>query len=203
MKKTPCPASDSHKRGFTLAETLVVIAIVSVVGLALSTMITYFYKSNAFLLEQTAANDSAQRGLTRAFESLREASYGEDGSYPILQAATSSITFYSDIDTDTPVEKVRLYLSNGTFYRGVTNAAGNPPTYTGQAETVSTIATNVKNAPATPLFRYIDSAGTELSGVVNLSDIAAVRIHLEVDLNPARAPNILILEQTATIRNLR
>lgn len=190
-------------RGFTLAETLVVIAIVSVVGLALSTMIAYFYKSNAFLLEQTAANDSAQRGLTRAFESLREASYGEDGSYPILQVATSSVTFYSDIDTDTPVEKVRLYLSNGSLYRGVTNTAGNPPTYAGQTETISIIATYVKNAPTTPLFRYFDSAGTELTGAVNLSDIVAVRTRLEVDLNPARAPNILILEQTATIRNLR
>jgi len=191
------------KRGFTLIETIVVVAILAVVGVGLLTMIAYFYRSNAYVLEQTSALDSAHRGINESFSSLREASYGEDGSYPIASAATSSVTFYSDIDSDAPVEKVRLYLSNGTFYQGVTDAAGSPPSYSGQPEKTYTIATWIRNPGTVPIFRYYNAAGTELTGSVSLADVASVRMHLDVDLNPLRAPNILTLEQSATLRNLR
>lgn len=189
-------------KGFTLAETLVVTAILGTVALALTSMIWFFYRSNAYLLEQTSAVDSANRGLNIAYKDIREASYGEDGSFPIASAATSTMTFYSDVDKDGPVEKVRLYTSNGTFYRGVTNASGSPPAYGGQ-ETVTTIATWVKNATSTPIIRYYDAAGGELTGTIAISSVRSVRIRLDVDLNPQRAPNVLTLERTATLRNLR
>ncbi len=190
-------------RGFTLAETVVVISLTSLVGIGLLSMITYFYRSNAFLLEATTAVDSASRGLTEALTSLREASYGEDGSYPVAAAATSSITFYGDMDRDASVERVRLYLSGGVFYRGVTEAVGNPPSYGGQAEASSVIATYVKNATSTPVFRYYDDDGIQLTGAIDLSRVRSIRTRLDVDINPLRAPNILILEGAATLRNLR
>lgn len=193
----------SPRTGFTLVETLVVVALSSVVGLALMGMIVYFYKSNAYLLEATSAVDSATRGIDRSLESVREASYGEDGAYPISAAATSSMTFFSDTDSDASVERVRLYVTNGTFYRGVTNAAGNPPSYAGQVESSSIIATYVKNATSTPIFRYYDADGTELTGTIDIGEVRSVRAHLDVDINPLRAPNIFSLERTATLRNLR
>ena len=189
--------------GFSLAETLVVIAILGTVGITLSGMIAYFYRSNTYLLEQTTAVDSANRGLDIAYNSVREASYGEDGSYPVAQAATSSVTFYSDVDKDGPVEKVRLYISGDTLYRGVTNAGGNPPTYTGQTETATTISTSVKNATSTPLFRFYNASGVELTGTIDIAEVRSVRTRIDVDLNPSRAPNIVTLERTATLRNLR
>lgn len=190
-------------KAFTIAETLVVIAILGTAGITLSNMIAYFYRSNTYLLEQTSAVDSANRGLDRAYTSVREASYGEDGSYPLVSAATSTITFYSDVDSDGPVEKIRLYLSGDTLYRGVTNAGGNPPTYAGQTETVSTISTSVKNATSTPLFRYYNTSGVELTGTIDIAEVRSVRTRIDVDLNPSRAPNIVTLERTATLRNLR
>ncbi|HEX8591654.1 MAG TPA: type II secretion system protein, partial [Candidatus Paceibacterota bacterium] len=98
----------------TLVEMLVVIAIVSSAGIALSSAIQYFYKSNAFLLEQNAALDNARRGIREAVVAIREASYGDDGSYPIASAATSSLTFYSDFDRDDSVEKEQYVLQGGT-----------------------------------------------------------------------------------------
>lgn len=190
-------------KGFTLTETLVTTAILGVVGIALSSLIMFFYRSNAYLLEQTSAVDSATRGITTAHRDLREASYGEDGAYPITSAASTTITFFSDVDGDGPVEKVRLYLSGGTLYRAVTNAAGNPPSYSGQSEVVNTLATAVVNTDALPLLRYYNSAGAELTGTIDLAAIRSVRIQLRTDLNPQRAPNVVLLERTATLRNLR
>lgn len=190
-------------RAFTLIETIVVTSLTTLVGLGLLAMIAFFYRSNAFLLEATGAVDSASRGLNEALTSLREASYAEDGTYPLASAATSSITFYGDMDRDASVERVRLYLANGTLYRGVTDAAGNPPSYTGQTETNTIIATYVKNANSTPLFRYFNDDGVELTGTINPRNVRSVRTRLDVDINPQRAPNILILEGAATLRNLR
>lgn len=197
------PPSRNSFQGFTLIEMLVVIAIVSVAGVALSGLIAYFYRANGYVLQETSAVDSAHKGLDTAFEDLREASYGDDGSYPLTTAATSTVTFYSDVDGDGSVEKVRLYLTKGTFYRGVTNAAGNPPSYSGQLESINTIATYVSNATSTPIFRYYDANGTELAAPADVSKVGSIATTLQVDLNPNRAPNIFTLTARATLRNLR
>lgn len=193
--------SHNTHRGFTLAETVVVIAIVSVVSLAVMNLITFFYKSNAYVFQQTAALDSAHRGISQSFKNIREASYGDDGAFPIGLAATSSITFYADVDNDGPIERVRVYLQGATLYRGITNSTGSPPSYTGQTETLSTIATTVVNATSTPIFRYYDAAGVELTAPINVSDIASISTELSVDLNPSRAPDIFTLRESATLRN--
>ncbi len=193
----------SNARGFTLVETMVVVTIITLVGVALTSLITYFYRTNTYVLQQTGAIDSAQRGLDMSFKNLREASYGDDGSYPIETAATSSIVFYSDIDPDGPVEQVRIYLYKGTLYRVVTNSAGSPPSYDGQPQSTTTIATSVVNATSTPIFRYYNSSGTELSAPADASQVATVQTELRVDLNPTRAPDIFTLKANATIRNLR
>lgn len=187
--------------GFTLAETLVVIAIVSVVGVAVSSMITFFYRSNAYVFQQTASLDSGRRGLNYSFRNLREASYGDDGSFPISNAATSTVTFYADVNNDGSIERVRVYLAGNTLYREETTSTGNPSTYVGQTGKVSTIATYVVNGTSTPLFRYYNSAGTELTPPLDVSEISSVATEVSVDLNPARAPDIFTLRASATIRN--
>ena len=195
--------SRSGTRGFTLAETITVVAIVGLVGVALTTLIAYFYRTNAYVFQQTSAVDSAQRGLQYAFKNLREASYGDDGSYPLQSAATSSIVFFSDVDNDGPVERVRIYVLNGTLYRVVTNSAGSPPSYTGQAAATTTIATSVTNATSTPIFKYYDANGAQLTAPADTSKVASVQTELQVDLNPTRAPDIFVLRASTTLRNLR
>lgn len=195
----------SHSlKGFTLVEMLVVIFITGVMGIALNTMITNFYKTNAYLLEQTKATDIAHRGLSTSFIDLREASYGDDGSYPIQSVSTSSITFFSDVDNDGVVEKIRLYLVNGTFYRGVTESTSTPPTYVGQKESTTTIANYVRNGTSTPIFKYYDANGVLLaSSTIPIASIASISTLLMIDINPFRAPDILTLQETATLRNIR
>lgn len=191
-------------RGFTLVEAIVVVAITIVVGGSLLSIIRNFYRGNTYVFEATASVDSARRGLATTLSALREAAYAEDGSYPITAAATSSITFYSDIDTDGGIERVRVYVINGTLYRVVTNAVGSPPSYAGQPPATTTIATYVRNSTSTPLFKYYDSSGVQLSTTSPaLSQIASVAATIMVDLNPNRAPNVLTLTGSATLRNLR
>lgn len=189
------------KRGFTLAEMLVVIAMTGIIGLAMQYAIQYFYRANAYVLQGTAAINSARSGVTETTSNLREATYGDDGSYPVSNADVTSITYYSDVDKDGGVERVRTYLIGQTLYRTVTNAGGNPPSYTGQTPATTTLATYVSNG-ATPIFRYYDNAGVELTGTINLANISSIGMTLMVDINPLRAPDIYTLTQSATLRNV-
>lgn len=193
----------SNQRGFTLIEMLVVIAVLAVVGVAVSGMIAYIYKTNTFLFQQSSATDNARRGIEYALENIREASYGADGAYPIANAATSTVTFYADVDNDGTVEKIRYYLSNGTLYRGVTNPAGSPPSYTGQTEAATIVASYVQNGTSTPIFNYYDDTGAQLATPADVSKVASVSVVIGVDVDVRRAPVTFTLIGSATIRNLR
>lgn len=191
-------------RGFTLTEVVVVVALTALVGGAILSAIVYIYRNHAYIFEAAVSVESARRGLSSTLEHIREASYADDGNYPLGSIATSSITFYSDIDEDGGIERVRIYLLGETLYRVVTNAGGNPPSYTGQTPATSTLATYMRNTSATPIFRYYDDGGTEISLVSpDVADVKSVGITILTDLNPNRAPNVLTLTGTATLRNLR
>lgn len=191
-----------HHRAFTLVETIVVVGLTAFVMVVLGQLIRYFYVTNTYVLEQTKAVDSARRSIENAMSNLREASYGADGSYPVASAATSSITFYADIAGDSAVEKVRYYLAGTTLYRGVTEPANNPPSYVGQPEATTLVVDNIRNGATTPLFRYFDADGNELSDPINVSEIASVQTTVLTDVNPERAPNVYTLSGSATLRNI-
>ncbi|MDB4992488.1 MAG: Type pilus pilin [Parcubacteria group bacterium] len=188
----------------TIIELLVTISILVVVMGALMMLIQSFYKNNSYLVEETAALASARSGVGNAIVALREASYGDDGSYPIAAAATSTVTLYADLNANGSVERVTYTLQNGTLYRTSANSSGNPPVYPAAAQSTTTIATNVRNTNATPMFTYFDSTGTQLSTTSPaIAAISSVKVQVLVDLNPTRAPNVFTLTETATIRNLR
>jgi type II secretory pathway pseudopilin PulG len=193
-----------HARGFTVIETLVVITISTTAIVALSTIIVSFYRNNAYLLESTQALNSAHQGITEVVRAARQASYGDDGSYPVASAGTSTLTLYSNADNDTFVEKITYSLINGVLYRATVNSAGVPPVYTGQPISTTTVATFVTNSSSTPLFTYFDSSGNQLSSTSTpLASIASIQVLMLVDINPYRAPNVFTLSESATLRNLR
>ncbi len=191
-------------RGFTLMETLMVVATLTLVSGGITYAIVNVYRNNAYIFEATAAVESARRGLATSLEHIREASYADDGNYPLGTIASTSITFYSDIDEDGGIERVRIYALNGTLYRVTTNAGGNPPSYTGQTPATSTIATYLRNTSTDDIFVYYDNTGTQLPATsASIADVRSVAVTIMTDLNPDRAPNILTLTGSATLRNLR
>lgn len=188
--------------GFTLVETIVVIGLTGFVMVVLAFLIQYFYKMNAYTLEQTQAVNSARASIVHTVSDLREATYGVDGSFPIQSAATSSVTFFAQVGTST-IDKVHYFISGSVLYRGTTAPGGSPLSYAGQPEVTSLVIDNIRNGTSTPLFTYYDANGAALSAPVNVAKIASVRIEVLTDVNPTRAPNVYTMIGAATIRNLR
>ncbi|MFZ1075633.1 MAG: hypothetical protein WAN50_04645 [Minisyncoccia bacterium] len=190
-------------RGMTLIETVVTVALTLIIFLALGSMIIYFYRTNAYTLQQSTAVGQARRGVEDAMRYLRQSSYGSDGSYPIEVAATSSITFYTNTDSDSAIERVTYLLLNGVLYRTIQNPSGNPLSYVGASTATSTVAVSVVNGTSTPVFRYFDNTGSELAQPVNVSRVASVRTTVIIDVDVNRAPVAFTLSGGATLRNLR
>lgn len=190
-------------RGLTLVETVVTVGIVAVITVAIAQSVILFYKANRVAFEESYQIRSAERGLQVLIRDLREATYGDDGAYPLSSIASSSITFYADVDRTNPIEKVTYTLTGKLLQRTVRSSTGNPPTYTGAVAT-STVSEFVRNFDDNQsLFRYFDAAGAEVTSSADIASIVSVSVNLIVDITPIHAPGEFTLKSGATLRNLR
>jgi len=208
MSKIKSQTPKVSSPGLTLIETVVVIGIfILVVGAVLS-FVFYFYKTQRFSLESSGAIDEARRGLDQMVFEIRQAQESEAGNYTLEQAADNVLIFYSDIDADGRVERVRYFLDNSDFKKGVIEPYGDPVSYPSANETVETIAQYVVST-STPIFMYYngdwpaDTVNNPLSTPANLTETKLIRVKLQIDLNPAASPRIFELEAYAQLRNLK
>lgn len=190
-------------RGFTLLESLVVVSIFTIVMTAIVGSVIMFYRANAASLEQSYQINSARRGIEFLVREAREAAYADTGAYPVAGIASTSIAFYSDVDTDAPVELIRYTLLGTTLFRTSLDPSGVPPSYAGAGAT-STVSEFVRNSEAsTPVFRYYDAEGMEITDYTQVDEVRSVVVSLVVNILPLRAPEEFTLRAGATLRNLR
>lgn len=188
------------KKGFTLTETIVVIGISTLVLLAVIGFIYYFYRTSGYNLSQMAAVNSARRGMEIMVREIREATFSDEGSYPVKQAGSDSFTFYSDIDKDDNVERVRYFLENNILNKGVLKATGSPPQYQEENEQVKILSRNIRDEG---IFTFYNKENLEIEELEILADIRLIQIQLVVNTDPNRPPGEFTLISNAQLRNLK
>ena len=195
-------------KGFTLVETLVVSAILLLVMLGITLFQRDIFYQNSVQSGTLSTIQDARSILKTMVKELRSTSQAGDGSYPILTAATDTLTFYSDINSDGTKDRVRYFLASSTLYRGIIMASGTPVTYNPTYETISTLASGVRNAASsTAIFDYFDGTynGTSspLTQPVFVSAIRNVRITLILDADQNKSPTQRTYVTDVTLRNLK
>jgi prepilin-type N-terminal cleavage/methylation domain-containing protein len=194
-------------RGFTLIEVITTIAIFIVIMIAVS---TFQYNVLSYNRIGTVALTNAQEVeslLKIMAKEIRSMESGSDGSYAISAAATTSLTFFADVDSDGNKEKVRYYIATTTIYRGSIKPTGSPATYIQSNETTKILVTGIRNSPSTPIFDYFDSmyAGTStpMTYPLNLTSIRLVKVTLTIDTDPNKAPILRAYTTQIGLRNLK
>lgn len=186
----------------TLIETMVWIAIFVATMLALSSSILYFYRTSSYAIQEATAVTSAQRGVDSMVRTVRETAYSSIGAYPIIAMATSSFTFYANVDTDAGVEQVRYFISGTNLMRGVVEPSGDPAVYTG-GETTNVVTDNVKNSEqGTNLFDYYDQNGAQITDFTQIASVRFVTVSIVTDIDPNRTPTLTTLRSSTALRNL-
>lgn len=196
----------SAKSGMTLIETLMVVAITTMLLLVISTSVVNLYKANGYTIAQSYEIDQARRGLQSWLSDAREMTFADDGTFPIAIMQPHRIGFYSNIDKEPSVEYVEYVLATTTLYRYIYKSTSTPPVYNYTTpvltETLSEFVQNYTQSTST--FLYFDTNGILLSGSSTLlTDIRYIEARVIVNIDPLREPGEFLLRSGATPRNLK
>lgn len=196
----------NNTKGFTVIELVIAMGILMLVAV----FITYFSLDIADATlrygRMLITQQTIQSTLEVMIPEIRSAGQANDGSYPLSIAGTSTLEFYSDLDGDGLLERVRYYLSDETFKKAVIPPSGTPPRYVSSTETLQDLVENV--VPGDQLFQYYDSTATStnstaLSQPVDVSRVKTVKVTLIANQGTDSTPSLVGTQAEAAIRNVR
>jgi len=192
-------------KGFSLVEIVVVVAITAVIFLAVFNFGQSIFSFNSNAQKNLSAQSDGRRVLKNIVKELRSTSPSSLGSYSIVLASTTAITFFVNLDSDIYKEQVRYFLVGKELKRGVIKPSGTPLVYNSANEQVVTLIKDINNG-ITPIFEYFDSsyAGTTtpLTQPVQITKIRMVRATLKIDQDPNQSSPVIV-ESQVFLRNLK
>lgn len=193
--------------GFTLVELVVVIGIMGLISTGVIALVSSVFVQSTKQGTSIADTDQARKLSNKFTQELRNGIYGENGAYPLNSAGNQEIIFFSDINSDGVVDRVRYYLSNGSLYKGVVVPTGTPYTYNTANEVATKVQANVANG-SNPLFYYYNdsydgTSGSPLSQPVNVAQVNFVKLSLTIYNKAASANTTYTITGGSSIRNLK
>ncbi len=193
----------STSKGFSLVEMLISIAIMALLTVMVTGSIIYLYRTNATNISQAVSLNAANKALRSMVGEVRGVMYAEDGSYPLVTIATSTLTFYADVDQDGRAERVRYFVSGTTLKRGVIEPTASS-SYPAGSEVVATTTVGLHNvAKGVPLFRYFGADGVEITGQSDMLKVRLVRIEVLVNTDTKSLIQAIDIHSEAALRNLK
>jgi hypothetical protein len=183
-----------------IASGIAIMAIAIVSTLALD--VTGFGTTLGSRLEQEMELEPVLRQIVTEIRSMQPA---DNGSYPIAQAEAQTLTFYTDVDNDGKIERVRYFLDGTTLKKGIIEPTNTlPVTYPPANEVVTEVVHYL--VPGT-IFTYFPEGYppslTPMAAPVNIANIRLITVTGTIDRDVNAEPGPTTLSISATIRNLR
>lgn len=197
------------KKGFTLVETIVAIALFVLGTQATVLVFSKTMQNKAYTLEMGKASFVVSRSIGDLTQYLRRARQSDSGSYPIVSADKNDLVVYSDYNKDNITERLHIYLSNHKVYMGIRNPSSTfPKTYAAGDESTVLLADRIVNTATDSLFSYYnkdypeDLVNNPVATPADVSEIRLVKIFLKINIDPNRAPDNIQQETFVELRNL-
>lgn len=188
---------------------MVAIAIMVICMTGIALLFKNVWSTNSYTLEMGQDSLAASQGVNTMVEYIRTARQGDDGSYPIVSANNQDLVIFSDYDNDGTTERLHFYLSSGKILMGITNPTTSVPrSYPAGDQSTITLATNVVNGSSTPVFYYYntnypgDTVNNPLSTPAVVSSVSMIKVFLQINAVPNRAPDNIQIQSFAELRNL-
>lgn len=192
--------------GLTTIETIVVICIFVLISLIIFGWQKDIFFINTLFSKRLTSQENIRKTIKNFVTEIREAQISAAGAYPLEKVNKDEIIFYSDIDLDGIVERVRYFLQDKKIKKGVIKPSGQPPVYNPDDEVIIELVSHIIN-PNNEIFTYFDKnydgSGDPLPQPVEILAVRLVRITIVVDEDPNRPPEPITETSQATIRNLK
>lgn len=194
--------------GFSLAEVLIVVAIAAALVVVVGGIGSNVASLNGLVGDSLQSKSDIAQTLQIMTSEIRAAEPSAAGAYPIVAAATSSLSFYTDVNDTGKADYVSYYLASGTIYRVVIAPTGTPPTYPTSTAITYDMIDNVSLATSTPLFSYYDTSytgsGASMSSPIAVGSIRLVSVAFisQTNQNPASPPTPQYFSNLIDMRNL-
>lgn len=169
--------------GFTLIEIVVVIFVFSVLAAGVIVLVSSILTNSEKQQTQLYNASQARRLSFDVMAEIRRAVESGTGSYPISSAGSHQLIFYTNVDKQNDIERVRYFINGGRLMKGVIKPTGSPPVYSVANEEVAIIQHDVANDSGQHLFYYYGDeydgdAADYLSQPVNVTDVRYIRLNL-------------------------
>jgi hypothetical protein len=163
------------RESFTLLEVLITLALIGFVILSLFLLILNIANFNTFFVFNLGSHQEMLLFFKEIEKELRTIQSSNIGNYPIEEASSTRITFYSDLNDDGLVERVRYYIYNDELRKSVITPSGNPLTYNSLTEKTFVVVKNLVVPQV--IFTYFDQT---MSTTTDISKIKTIRVNLKV-----------------------
>jgi prepilin-type N-terminal cleavage/methylation domain-containing protein len=193
-------------RGFTAIEILVSMVVLVLIYMGATSLARNIFVNNSFVQGDMNAEYQVRSAFNMMKPEIRSLAASNTGSYPVMTAATSTFTFYSDVYGDGLRRQIRYFLSGTTLKKGVIKPTGSPLAYTG-AETVTDVVHNIANGTSTPIFEYFDGnftgTSTPLASPVSIASVRLARITIKISRTHMPTVSPLVFTTEVSMRNLK
>ena len=197
-----------YRQGFTLIEVIVGLFLAAVLLMALLQLQNLIISQEEQTFAGYVSVETANRAVEQIVKEVRNSRNGATGAYTLEQTQDQSLIFYSDIDHDDQVERVRYFLDRASLRKGITNPTSYPVSYPHQNEQIFTIAEDVVNDDQ-PIFYYYngdypeDQSNNPLTQQLRLTQTRSIGIHIVINSNPKVLKNSYEVWSVAQIRTLK
>ncbi len=197
----------NSKKGFSLVELLVSVAIFALISIAVGTFAKDIFSLNFLMQGNLNAQLDMRHILKVMVTEMREAGPSAMGAYPISLASSTAVTFFSDVDNDGIRDQVRYFLDGKTLKRGVTAPSGTNLVYNMANEKITSLVSNVISSSTLPIFQYYSAnyTGTTspLSFPVDVPSIRLIKITVIINKDPRHSTGYILTSSQVNLRNLK
>jgi len=200
------PYKKSAKKSFTLLEVMVSLGIFLLIIILIWGWQKDVFSINNLLIKKLVIQDNLRKTIKSFVAEARTAQPSAAGAYLLETANKDEIVFFSDLDYDGIVERVRYFLNDHKIKKGVIEPTGQPPVYNSNDEIVNQLADAVINQND-EIFLYYDESydgdGDPLVQPVNISTVRLIKIIITADENTDQPPKPITETSQISIRNLK
>jgi len=182
-------------KGYSLIEIIISVSILTLIIGIFGMFQADVFSFNRIINNNISRQYEAKKIIRPVSNEIRTAIFSENGSYPLAEATSSSLIFYSNIDSDTETERVRYFLEDNSLKRGIAEYNTQTSDYDLGSEQITVLINNVSSQN---IFTYYDLNNNETT---TLRNIRLVKISLEINSN-LKDVSPISLQTFVAFRNL-